>query len=101
MFKYTKSSEVNPPEKQTYENGANFFSPLGQYSKESQKRKAPASAESRKGGKKKKCGIVYPFATDQMLHPYMIQTASNSVALKATGVHTNPQRCSTQSTNSK
>jgi len=52
-------------------------------------------------GKKKKCGIVYPFAADKMLHPYMIQTAPNSVALKATGVHTNPQRRSTQSTNSK
>jgi hypothetical protein len=31
------------------------------------------------GGKKKKCGTVYPFA-------------SNCVALKATGVHTNPQK---------
>jgi len=31
------------------------------------------------GGKKKKCGIIYPFA-------------SNCVALKATGVHTNPQK---------
>jgi len=31
------------------------------------------------GGKKKKCGIIYPFA-------------SNCVPLKATGVHTNPQK---------
>jgi len=29
---------------------------------------------------------------DQMLRPYIIQTASNRVALKATGVHTNPQK---------
>jgi len=29
---------------------------------------------------------------DQMLCPYIIQTASNCVALKATGVHTNPQK---------
>jgi len=28
---------------------------------------------------------------DQMLHPYIIQTASNCVALKAAGVRTNPQ----------
>jgi hypothetical protein len=74
------------------------ISPLGQYSK-SQKRKAPVSVESRMGGKKKKCGIVDPFAADQMLHPYIIQTASNSVALTAFGVHTNSQRCSNQSTN--
>jgi len=74
------------------------ISPLGQYSK-SQKQKAPASVESRMGGKKKKYGTVYPFAVDQMLHPYTIQTASNSVALKAIWVHTNSQRCSNQSTN--
>jgi len=37
MFKYTKSIEVNPPEKQTYENGANFFSSLDQYSKKKEK----------------------------------------------------------------
>jgi hypothetical protein len=49
------------PEKQTYEKCANFFS-LGQYSKKSQKRKAPASVEGRMGGKKKKCGTVYPLA---------------------------------------
>ena len=49
MCKYTKSSEVNPPEKQTDENGANFFCPLGQYSKKSQKRKALVSVESRMG----------------------------------------------------
>ena len=55
---YTKSIEVNPPEKQTYENGANFFSPLGQYSLKSQKRKAPVSVESRKGGRNKKCDIL-------------------------------------------
>jgi len=61
MLKYTKSSEVNPPEKQTYEKGANFFSPLGQYSKKSQKRNAPVSVESRT---KEKCGIVYPFAAE-------------------------------------
>jgi len=90
MFKYTKSSEVNPPEKQTNENGANFFSPLGQYSKKSQKRKAPASVESRMG----------PFRCwNQMLCPYIIPTASNYVALKATGVHTNPQKDA--ATNSK
>ena len=58
MFKYTKSIEVTPPEKQTYENGTNFFSPLGQYSVKSQKRKAPASVESRMGGRNKKCDIL-------------------------------------------
>ena len=61
-FKYTKSSEVKP-KKNKHENGANFFPPLGQ-SKKSQKRKALVSVESRKGGKKKKCGIVYPFAAE-------------------------------------
>ena len=46
------------------------------------------------GGKKKKCGIVYPFAAETRgsnatsLH----ETASNCVALKDTGVHTNPQK---------
>ena len=29
---------------------------------------------------------------DQMLHPYIIQIATNCVALKATGVHTNLQK---------
>ena len=29
---------------------------------------------------------------DQMLCPYIIQTASNCVALRATAVHTNPQK---------
>jgi hypothetical protein len=57
MFKYIKSSEVNP-QKNKHENGANFFSPLGQYSKKSQKRKALVSVESRMGGLKKKCGII-------------------------------------------
>jgi len=60
MFQYTKGSEVNPPEK--HENGANFFSPLGQYSKKSQKKKASASVECRMGGKEQKCGTVYAFA---------------------------------------
>jgi len=64
MFKHTKSSEVNPPEKQTYEKGANFFSHLGQYSKKSQNGKAAASVESRMGGKKIKCGTVYPPAAE-------------------------------------
>ena len=88
MFVYTKSSEVNPPEKQTYENNANFFSPMGQYSEKSQKRKALASVEFRVGGKKKKCGIVYPFVAlklwDQMLQPYKPA-----------------ERCNNQSTNSR
>ena len=53
-----------PPEKQTYKNGSTFFSPLGQYSKKSQYRKALASVEFRMGGKKKKCSIVYPFAAE-------------------------------------
>jgi len=43
------------------------------------KRKVPASVETRMGGKKENRGIFYPFA-------------SNCVALKATGVHTNPQK---------
>jgi hypothetical protein len=54
VFKYTKRDEINPHEKQ---NGASFFSPLGQYSKKSKTKKAPASVESRMGGRKKKCGI--------------------------------------------
>jgi len=29
---------------------------------------------------------------DQMPRPYIIQTASNCVALKGTGVHTSPQK---------
>jgi len=62
MFKYTKSIEVNP--QKNNEKGANFVSPLGQYYMNSQKRKPPASVESRMGGKKKKCGIVYPFAAE-------------------------------------
>jgi hypothetical protein len=50
------------PEKQTYENGANFFSPLRQYPKKSQKRKALASVESRMGGKKEKIWHCLPFS---------------------------------------
>ena len=56
-------------------------------------RKAPASVESRMGGRNKECGIVYPSAAEirgsdaMSLH----QTASNCVALKAAGVRTNPQ----------
>ncbi len=66
---------MNPPEKQTYENGANFFSP--------------------QGGKKKNVALSTLLLLklgDQMLRPYIIQTASNFVALKATGIHTNPQK---------
>jgi len=61
MFKYTNSSKVNPPEKQKYENGVNFFSFLGQYSEKSQKRKALPSVESRMGGKKEKMWHCLPF----------------------------------------
>jgi len=60
-----------------------------------EKRKALTSVESRMGGKKKKCGIVYFFAAEtrgsnamSLHHP----TASNCVALKATLVHTNLQK---------
>ena len=59
----------------------------------SQKRKAPASVESRMGGRNKKCGIVYPSAAEirgsdamSLHHPN-----SGTVALKAAGVRTNPQ----------
>jgi len=57
MFTYTKSRYVNPPEKQTYENGANFFSPLRQYSQKSQKRTALISIEYRMGGRKKNVAL--------------------------------------------
>jgi len=63
MFIYTKSSEVNP-QKNKHMKMAQLFSPLGQYSKKSQNRKAVASVESRLGGKKKNCGIVYPFVAE-------------------------------------
>ena len=85
---------MNPPEKQTYQNSAKFFSPLRQYSKRSPKRKGLASVQSRMGGKKKKCGLSSLLLLklwEQMLCPYINQTATNCVALKATGVHTNPQ----------
>ena len=65
-----------------------FFSPLGRYSKKSQDRKASASVESSKGGKKKKYGIVHPSAAETRGSD---ATASNCVALRATGVRTNPQ----------
>jgi len=47
------------------------------------------------GGKKKKCGLSILLLLklkDQMLCPYIIQTASNCVALKAIGVHTHLQK---------
>jgi hypothetical protein len=72
--------ELTPQETRTYENGANFFSPLGQSFSKSQKRKASASAESRKGGKKKNVALSTLFLLklgDQMLCPHIIQTASN------------------------
>ena len=91
MFKYTKS-EVNPP-KNKHMKMLQTFSLWNSIPK-SQKRKAPASVESRMGRKKNKCGILSPLLLkleDHMLHPYIIQTALNCVALKATAVHTNPQ----------
>ncbi len=63
------------PEKQTYENGAIFFSPLA--------------------GKKKIVALPSLLLLklgDQMLRPYIIQTGSNCVALKATQVHTKLQK---------
>ena len=77
---------------QTYENGTNLFSPLGNYSKKSQKRKALASLESRMGGKKRKKVTLLLKLGDKMLRPYIIETASKCVAMKADGVHTNLQK---------
>ena len=72
-----------------------FLSPLEHYSKKSHKRKAPASVECKMGGKKIKCGIVYPFAAvtrgSNVLSLHH-SNSSNCVALKVTGVHTNPQK---------
>ncbi len=71
----TPKAVKGTPQKQTHENGANFFSPLG--------------------GKKKIVALstlLLLKLRDQVLRPCMIQTASNCVALKATGVHTNPQK---------
>ena len=84
------------PQKNTYENGANIFSPLGQYSMKSQNRKALASVEPRVEGEKKK-NVAFSTCLllnlgDQMLGPYIIQTASNCMALKGTGVHTSLQK---------
>jgi len=56
MFKYTKSSEVNP-QKNKHMKMARTFSLLWNIIPRSHKRKAPASVESMVGGKKKKCGI--------------------------------------------
>lgn len=72
----------------------NFFFPLGQYSVKSQKRMAPASVESRMGGRNKNVALSTLLLLklgDQMLCPYIIQTASNCVALKAAGVRTKLQ----------
>jgi len=47
------------------------------------------------GEKKKKCDLSTLLLLklgDQMLCPYVIQTTSNCVALKATGVRTHPQK---------
>ena len=71
----TPKAVKGTPQKQTHENGANFFSPLG--------------------GKKKIVALSTLLLLklgDQMLHPYIIQTGSNCVALKATRVHTKLQK---------
>jgi len=103
MFKYTKSSAVNPQKNKMYENGANSFSSLGQYAKKSQKRKAPASVESRMGGKKKKCGTVYPWAAETRGSNAVSLHHPNSFKLCGTesywGSYTPAERCSNQSTN--
>ena len=96
MFKYTKRGEMNP-QKNKHMKMVQTFSLLWDSIPRShkKKKKAPPSVQSRMGGKKKKCGIVYPLLLkleDQMVCPYTIQTASNCVALKAAVVHTNPQK---------
>jgi len=83
---------------------AQLFSPLGQYSKKPQKRKALAFVESGLEGKKKNCGIVNPFVAETRgsnavsLHP-------NSYKLCGTesywGSYKPAERCSNQSNNSR
>jgi len=38
------------------------------------------------------CTLLLPKLGNQMLCPYIIQKASNCVAMKATGARTNPQK---------
>ena len=90
MFKYTKSTEVNP-QKNKRVKMVQTFSLLWD---SIPKRKSLASVESGMERKKKKCGIVYPLATvirGSNAMSLIIQTASNCVPLKATEVRTNLQ----------
>ena len=97
MFKYTKSIEVNPHK--------NKHMKMGQYSMKSQKRKAPASVESRMGGRNKKCVIVYPSAAETRGSDAMSLHHQNSFKLCGTescwGSYKPTERCSNQSTNSR
>jgi len=79
------------------------FSLLWESFIKSQKRKASASAESRIGGKKKKCGIVYPFAAEtrgsNAMSPH--QKASNCGTESYWGSYKPTKSCSNQPTNSR
>ena len=100
-----KALKWTPRKKKNNENGAKFFSPLGQYSMKSQNRKAVASVESRMGGKKKKCDIVYPFAAEtrgsnamSLHHPDTFKLCGTE---RKWDSYKPAERCSNQSTNSR
>ena len=75
MFSYTKSTEVNP-QKNKHMTMVQTF---------------PFLWEVRRKNVALSTLLLLKLGV-QMLHPYVIQTALNCVALKATGVHTNPQK---------
>ena len=95
MFKYIKSSEGNP-QKNKHMKMVQTFSLLWDSIPRRHKRERLwllqnlGWEERRKNVALSTLLLLKP--EDQMLRPYIIQTVSNCVALKATGVHINPHK---------
>ena len=102
MFKYTKSSEVNPQKNKDIKIVQAFSSPLGQFSKKSQEK---VSVESRMLGKKEKMWHCLPFAAETRGSNAMSLHCPNSFQQCGTesywGSYKPTGRCSNQSTNSR
>ena len=94
MFKYNKSSEVNP-QKNKHMKMVQTFSLLWDSIPRRHKRERLWLLQNLGWEERRKNVILSTLLLlkpeDQMLRPYIIQTVSNCVALKATGVHTTPQ----------
>ena len=94
MFQYTKSIEVNP--RKTNMKMVQTFSLLWDSIPRSHKTKRLWLLQNLGWDKRRKnlalSTLLLLKIGDPMLRPYFIQTASNGMALKGTGVRTNPQK---------